>query len=212
VSTAEVDVATEPHATRIVVWDVPSSVVAGETFRLKVGLKCSRACQLGGTQFAICDAEGAQVASGTVGSDPWPGSTALHFAEVEVSAPGVEGLHLWEIRVPASKVEIPHEEQRSDTFGVRSVPAPELLVRVEVIDRDAQASLNGASVVMYPYRAVTDERGVAEIRAARGRYRLQVSRAKYLPGSHSIDVTGDVTTTVALDPEPLTNPDDRYVF
>jgi hypothetical protein len=200
----------KPHAMRIVVWDVPSAVAVGETFRVKVGLKCSCACQLEGTEFAICDADGAQVASGTVGSDAWPGSTALYFAEVEVRAPVVEGLHLWEIRVPQSDGEIPHEA-RSDTFGVRSVPSPEFLVRVEVIGSEARTSLSGASVVMHPYRAVTDERGVAEIRVARGQYRLQVSRSKHLPSSHSIEVTGDVTTTAVLDLQPLTNPDDRYV-
>lgn len=197
------------HETRIVVWDVPSAVTVGETFRLKVGIKCSCACRLEGRAFEICDADGALVANGTVGSDLWPVSTALHFVEVEVRAPVVEGLHQWQIRVPASDVEIPHEA-RSDTFAVRTVPAPEFVVRVEVIDNDARTSLNGASVVMYPYRAVTDDRGLAEIRAARGEYRLLVSRSKYFASTRSIVVAGDISTTAALDLEPVTNPDDRY--
>jgi len=42
----------KPHATRIVVWDVPSAAVVGEKFRLKVGLKCSGGCRLEGREFA----------------------------------------------------------------------------------------------------------------------------------------------------------------
>lgn len=210
-------VAVKPHTTRIVVWDVPSAVVANEKFHLKVGLKCSSACRLEGREFAIFDSERACVATGTVGGDPWPGSTALYFAEVEVEAPVTEAHHLWEIRAPASTVkvpgldgEIPHEE-RSDSFGVRCVPSPEFQVTVEVIDKEHQTPLNGASVVMYPYRAVTDDRGVAEIWVAKGQYRLQVSRSKHLASSRSIEVTGDVTTRAELDLQPVINPDDRYL-
>lgn len=206
----------ELHAMRIVVWDVPSAVALGETFGFKVGLKCSCACQLAGKAFAIYDGDGRHVASGQVGVDPWPGSTGLHFAEVEVAAPGVEGLHQWQIRVPASTVkppesdiEIPHD-QHSDTFAVRCVPAPEFVVKVQVLDNEARTSLQGASVVMYPYRAVTDERGIAEIKAAKGEYRLLVSRSKYLASGCSIVVTGNVTTTAVLDPQPVINSDDRY--
>lgn len=207
----------ESHAMRIVVWDVPSAVAVGEKFRLKVGLKCCCACPLGGRAFEIRDADGVQVASGTVGSDTWLGSAALHFAEVEVRAPVVEGPHLWEIRVPESWVkapesdaQVPHE-QRSDTFRVRSVPAPKFLVSVAVIDNETRTSLHGASVVMYPYRAVTDDRGVAEMRVAGGEYVLQVSRSKYLASSRAIEVTGDVATTAVLDLQPVANADDRYV-
>ncbi len=201
----------KPHATRIVVWDVPSAVVVGEKFHLKVGLKCSSGCPAAGREFAICDSKGTHVATGAVGSDLWRSSTTLHFAEVEVTAPITEGHHLWQVNVPASAMEIPHE-QRSDSFAVRSVPPPDCLVRVEVIDNEERTPLNGASVVMHPYRAVTDDRGMAEIGMARGQYRLQVSRSKHLASSRSIEVTGDVTTRVELDLERVTSPDDRYVW
>src|SRR5690606_12406283 len=55
------------HETRIVVWGVPPTVVVGETFRLKVGIKCSGECRLDGRPFAIFDNDGAQVASGALG-------------------------------------------------------------------------------------------------------------------------------------------------
>ena len=34
----------EPHATRIVVWDVPPAVECGAPFRVKVGVKCAAEC------------------------------------------------------------------------------------------------------------------------------------------------------------------------
>lgn len=210
-------VVVKPHSTRIVSWDVPSAVVAGERFRFKVGLRCSSACRLEGRQFQVLDGSGALMATGTVGCHPWMGSTALYYAEVEVEAPRVAGHYLWELKAPASAIgtrksdtEIPHEE-RSELFIVRSVPSPESLVRVQVTDRERQAPLKGANVVMYPYRAVTDDRGVAKIWVANGRYRLQISRSNYVASSQSVDVAGDVSAMAELDRQPVVNPDDRYI-
>lgn len=207
-----------PHTTRIVVWDVPSAVTVGDKFRLKVGLKCSSACRLEGRGFTICDSAGTRLAAGTVGGDTWQGSTSLFFGEVEVDAPLTEGHHVWEVRAPLwnakvqeSDLEISHEE-RSNSFEVRSVLPADSLVRVEVVGKDEGALLSGASVVIYPYRAVTDDRGVAEIRVTKGRYRLQVSQSNYFASNRSIVVTGDVLARVELDPEPVQNPDDRYVW
>jgi len=205
-TTAAFSVTVKPHKTRIVVWDVPSAVVVGEKFHLKVGLKCSRACRLEGRAFAIFDSEGAQVSAGTVGGDPWPGSTALHFGEVEIQAPLTEGHHQWVVKVPSSAA----EEECFDSFGASLVPLPEFLVRVEVIDKQERTPLSGASVVMYPYRAVTDDCGVAEMRVARGRYNLQVSQPMHLARGRSIEVTEDVTTRTELDLQPETNDDLRY--
>lgn len=206
----------KPHATRIVVWDVPSAALIGEKFRLKVGIKCSGGCRLEGREFAILDNAGAQAATGKVGGDPWPGSTALHFAEVEVEGSVTEGPTRWEARVAAAAIkvrgsdaEIPHEAG-SSTFGVRFVPSPQSLVRVRVIDREKQTPLKGASVVMHPYRTVTDDTGRAEMRVANGPYLLMVSKSKYFARSLSLEVTEDVTTTAELDLEPELDPGDIY--
>lgn len=207
----------KPHTTRIVVWDVPSAVVVGEKFRFKVGLKCSGACRLERREFDIIDGSGAHIATGSVGSDTWPGSTALYYTEVEVEAPHAAGHDLWEVKAPASavkvqgsEIEIAHEE-RSEPFLVRSVLSPESLVSVKVIDKEHQSPLNGASVVMYPYRAITDDHGVAKMRVTKGQYRLQVSRSKHLASNHSIEVRGDITVRAELDRQPEMNPDDRYI-
>jgi hypothetical protein len=56
---------------------------------------------------------------------------------------------------------------------------------------------------MPPYRAVTDERGVAEVRVAKGAYRLFVSQTRYLTFALPVEVTADMTTRAELDLEPL---------
>ena len=68
----------EPHTTSVVAWDIPSAVVAGERFRIKVGIKCFDDCRLTNSDFVIYDHAGAQVATGTLPADRWPGTTGLY--------------------------------------------------------------------------------------------------------------------------------------
>lgn len=190
------------HTTNVVAWDIPSTVVVGERFRLKVGIKCSSECQLTNTDFGIYDHEGAKVAAGTLPGDGWPGTTALYVAEVELEAPATEGLYTWSVKGPVSDGGIPHAEG-SVSFGVRVVSHPEYLVTVETVDKVNQTPLRGARVVMHPYRAVTDERGVAEVRVAKGAYKLFVAQTAYLTFGLHIEVTADITARAELDLEPV---------
>jgi hypothetical protein len=201
----------KPHTTSVVAWDIPSAVVAGERFRMKVGIKCSNGsngsndCQLTNRDFGIYDHEGAQVATGTVPGDPWPGTTGLYVAEVELEAPAAEGLYTWSVKGPqsdGSDVGIPHAEG-SISFGVRVVSHPECRVTVETVAKVSQTPLRGARVVMHPYKAVTDERGVAEVRVAKGAYKLFVSQTRYLTFGLPVEVTADMTARAELDLEPV---------
>src|SRR5437867_9467458 len=63
----------KPHATHVVAWDTPSAVVAGERFRMKVGIKCPNECDLTNRDFGIYDHKEERVASGTLTGDRWPG-------------------------------------------------------------------------------------------------------------------------------------------
>src|ERR1700741_746910 len=72
-----------PHATNVAVWDIPSAIVAGEWFRMKVGIKCEHGCDLAKSAFEVHDHEGALAATGTLPGDIWPGTTGLYVAEVE---------------------------------------------------------------------------------------------------------------------------------
>jgi hypothetical protein len=189
----------------VIAWDIPSAIVAGETFRMKVGIKCAHECDVAHSAFAIYDHEGTQAAAGAVTGDRWPGTTGLHVAEVELQAPAAEGLYEWSVRTPAhepSEGEIPHTEG-SATFGVRVVSRPECLVTVEAVDTTSHAPLDGARVVMHPYKAVTDARGIAEMRVAKGAYVLFVSQPRYVTFGLPVEVNADMSARAELYLEPV---------
>lgn len=194
--------AVQPHTTALVIWDVPSAIVAGERFRVSVGIKCSAACDLTNGAFAIDDHDGRQVATGTLPGDLWPGTAGLYVAEVELQAPAQEGLYTWRVSGRHAELAVPHADG-STTFGVRVVTRPEHLVTIEAIDRDSGTPLPGARVVMHPYRAVTDERGTVQLRVAKGSYRLFVSQTRYLTFGLTVDVSADMTTRAELLLEPI---------
>src|SRR5262249_44647025 len=154
--------------------------------------------RLANTDFGIYDQQAAQVATGTLSGDPWPGTTGVYAAEVELEAPAREGLYMWSAKGPESDAGPPHTEG-SVGFGVRVVSTPEYLVRVEAVDEVTQTPLRGARVVMHPYRAVTDERGVAEVRVAKGVYKLFVSQTKYVTFGLPVEVTADMTARAELE-------------
>jgi hypothetical protein len=190
------------HTASVVVWDVPTSVVVGETFRVKVGVKCSDECRLANAQVGIFDHQDGRVAEGRLAGEVWPGTTGLYTAEIDVRAPAEQGLFTWSVRALLGALDVPHEEG-STTFGVRVVEPPDYRVIVEAIDKDSQTPLAGARVVLHPYHAVTDERGIAELRVAKGAYRLFVSQTRYDTFGLPIDVIGDMTTRAELSLEPL---------
>jgi hypothetical protein len=189
------------HTTSVLVWDIPSAVEIGGRFSIKVGIKCSSECQLTSRDFGIYRDDGARAATGTAPDGCWPGTTCLYVAEVELEAPACEGLHTWSVKCPGSDAGVPHAEG-SVSFGLRVVSHPEFVVTVETLDKASQTPLRGARVVMHPYRAVTDERGVAQVRVTRGAYQLFVSQTGYLTFGLPVEVTADMTARAELDLEP----------
>jgi hypothetical protein len=165
-------------------------------------MKCSSECDLTNSHFGIYDHEGTRVATGTLPDDRWSGTTGLYVAEVELEAPAAEGLYTWSVKGPESDVEISHAED-SVSFGVRVVSHPEYVVTVETVDQANQTPLNGARVAMHPYKAVTDERGIAEMRVAKGAYKLFVSQTRYLTFGLPVEVDADMTTRAELYLEPV---------
>ena len=187
-----------PHAAQLNVWDVPSATAARERFRFSIGVRCSAGCDLGGQRLSIFDQEGLSVCTATLGHDVWPGTEALYFAEVEAEAPLTAGIHRWDVRIAEWVSELPHA---ADSFPmvVRVVSPPDCEVTVEAVDRERQTPIKGARVVMHPYRAVTDENGIARVRVARGQYDILVSVSQYMPVSTSVEVTADMFSRAELD-------------
>lgn len=191
----------KPHDTRVVVWDTPSAIECGEVFNVKLGVKCSSECRPDGWVIEIRDDTGKDLASAAVNNEPWPGTTALYYAEVDLTAPDAEGIYSWEAKAPVAGLSIPHVECVAG-FSVRVVPAPECLLTVEAMDADTQTPVKGAKVVLHPYRALTDERGVAEVKVPKGEYRLFVSGKNYFPFRSDRDVSTDMTIRAELAADP----------
>jgi len=62
---------------------------------------------------------------------------------------------------------------------------------------------------MHPYRAITDEKGVAKIKVTKGRYDILVSGSKYVPVRILAEVTADMATRAELEMDsPWESPDE----
>jgi hypothetical protein len=189
---------TQPHAAQLNVWDVPSAAVAGERFRIAVGVRCPAGCDLGGGSLGIFDQDGARVGTARLGHEVWPGAEALYYSEVEAQAPLAPGSHRWEIRTADWVSKQPHAAGALPVT-VRVVRPPDCEVTVKVVDRESQAPIKGARVVMHPYRAVTDDNGVAKVKVTRGPYDILVSGSKYVPACAGVEVAADLITSAELD-------------
>jgi hypothetical protein len=196
--------ATKAHAASVNVWGLPSAIAAGERFRFKVGIKCSAGCKLSGRRLSIFDHEGEEVAVARLAEDIWPGTDALHFAERKRK----RGDYQWQVRTPEWNGSGPHAAG-SFTFGVNVVRAPDHEVTVEAFDSETQSPIKGAHVLLHPYRAYTDARGIASVKVAAGSYKLFISGFNYIAYQKVIDVAGDVMIRAELTTEPEEQEDYR---
>ncbi len=187
----------KPHGMRVVVWDAPSAIQGGETFRVKLGVKCSSGCRPDGWVVEVRNHDGEKQATATLSDEPWPGTSALYTTEVDLSAPDAEGLYAWEATALADGPELPHAKCLA-RFAVRVVSSPGCLLTVVAIDAERQTPVHGVKVVVHPYKAFTDERGVAKVRVPEGEYRLFVSGKNYFPFRCDREVKTDVTIRAEL--------------
>ena len=187
----------KPHATRVVVWDTPPAVERGKRFAVRLGVTCAAKCRTAGWTVEVRDHDGEERATTTLGDDAWPGTDALHHAEVALVAPDAEGLFTWEAAVLTSDAGVAHTDS-SASFGVRVVSSPSCLVTVVALDAESRTPVEGARVVAHPYRTVTDERGVAQLRVAAGEYRLFVSGKGCIPFRFDGEVKADTTIRAEL--------------
>ena len=199
----------EPHATRLVVWDTPAAIERGQRFAVRLGVACSARCPPDGWAVEVRGHDGELRATAALGDEPWPGTDALYHAEVALTAPDAEGLYTWEAAARtdgADGADGADEEDGEDVaqaggtarFRVRVVSPPACLLTVVALDAESGAPVAGARVTAHPYRAVTDARGVAEIRVPAGEYRLFVSGRRYRPFRFEGDVQADTTIRAEL--------------
>ena len=94
-------------------------------------------------------------------------------------------------------------------MAIKVVSPPDCEVTVEAVDREKQTPIKGARVVMHPYRAMTDENGIAKVKVTKGQYDILVSASKYVPVSIPVEVTADMVTRAELDVDPPWEPPDE---
>lgn len=199
---ADIPVAVSPRALEVMVWDVPSAVETGARFAFKVGARCSCACDLGGRRVTIACPVGSGPVSATLVREPWPGTEALYFAEVELVAPRLAGENEWLVATDGAGLE-PAHATGSTTARANVVEAADCVMSIEVVEADGGKPIVGARVVMHPYRAVTDGEGCAQVRVRKGTYDVLIAAKTYSPHSMALEVVGDLAARAELLPEPL---------
>lgn len=207
-ASSDIRLVVKAHEAALNVWDTPPTIVAGARFKFMVGVRCSAACCLAGHGLAVFDQQGAQVGEAKLGSEIWPETEALYVAEVEAEAPPVAGAHQWDVRTAAWDCELPHEAG-AVAVSLRVVAAPDCEVTIEAVDREQQTPIKGARVVMHPYRAVTDENGVAKVKVTKGQYDILVSASKYVPVATTVEIAADMVTRTELDVDPTWESEDE---
>lgn len=211
------------HKRSIVVWDVPSTVECGAAFAIKAGIKCDGSCPPENWALEVHDEHGNRLARADVGEEIWPGTEGLRRADLDLTAPVSAGSFRWKVVAPAvmppaapqdsppDRPEEPPEHSESIAhFHVRTVPEGQCRVTVVAIARETHEPVAGARVVAHPFRAVTDERGVAELNLPRGRYRLFVTRRNFLPLRVDRELAG--ATTIRAELELDTGPSDAELW
>lgn len=206
----EVEITTRAHRIQLSAWDAPTTVTPGAHFETHIGLVCSSNCKLDGQEVRVIDPNGAIAGAGHVGGDLWPGTTALHFAQVTISAPAETGLAHFKVVTDSDDNAPPHDAGEAN-FAVHVMPEGSCDIRVEVLAADDETPLANAQVVLHPYRAVTDEQGSARLIVVPGTYRLMPSRKGHMPSVEQIKVSDDASILRLLASAPgVRQPEDDY--
>jgi hypothetical protein len=192
---------TRPHQTSLAVWDVPSPVLVGTCFCIKVGAKSSGECALAGARIEIRDAGGARLGLGTLGETALPGTSALYFAEIELTAPTQEGTASWIAAFAADDTRLPHNAAAAP-FGIVAVKPPAHRLTVTVTETETHAPVENVQIGFGPYRAATDADGRAELATAAGSYELSVWKPDFEASPVTLDIAKDTRVEVALTPLP----------
>jgi hypothetical protein len=205
-ATLSIAVKTIPHVTSLAVWDIPSPVTMGERFTVAVGAKSGAGCSLVGTGIDICDSRGVVVAHGVLGDAPWPGTSALYWTRLELTAPSGAGLAKWSARFSATDIELPHDGSAHE-FSAAIIGRPEHRLTVTIVESETRKPIEDVQVRLGPYRAVTDRSGRAEIDVAKGTYDLSVWKVEYEAPVRRVEIDADVSVEVEALLLPEEDPD-----
>ena len=199
-------ITTIPHATSLAVWDIPSPVVTGQRLEVKVGAKSTGNLELGDSEIEIHDGSGAVAARTRLQGTPWPGTSALYWTTVELTAPSEAGLSAWSVRFAADGLALPHDGSAAE-FSVAIVAPPEHRLTVRVVEKESRAPIDDVQVRLGAYRAATDPSGVAQVMMPKGAFDLHIWKAGYEAPDRTVEIVDDVSVEVEATIVPEEDPD-----
>ena len=206
-----ITVQTKAHDTSLAVWGVPSPVVVGGPFRIRVGATCTAACDLAGREIQVSDESGRAIASARLGEAPLEGTRALYWTEIDLVAPTTVGTTSRSIQFAPTELRLPHDGA-SARFGFETVNPPQHSVSFKVFDRDGCAPVEGAQIRLGVYFGYSDWTGVATIAVPRGTYDLDVFKTGYEAPSRILTVNDDVIVEIEVLSVPAPDPDAHWLF
>jgi hypothetical protein len=201
-----VPVRVRPHETSLAVWAIPSPVVTGRPFAIKVGAKSAAGCDLTGAQVAVRDGAGVVLASGALGDTPWPGTSALYWTELSLTAPAEAGMFSWSVKFAAADLALAHQGS-SSRFSIAIVDPPEHRLTVKVVEQGTASPVADAQVRLGVYRAATAGSGLAELMVPKGAYDLNVWKSGYHAPKTTVTIEADLAVEVAVAPAAEEDPD-----
>jgi hypothetical protein len=191
----------EPHRVSLAVWDTPLPVIVGSKFTVKAGARCSAACKLDGEKVVAYDQQGTAIAEGILSDDPWQGTTAMFWTELELTAPDTEDFFKWEFRWPQPDEEATHTEA-SYPFAFRTAYPPEHQVVIECIAKDIRTPLEKTLVTLHKggntYRDFADEAGVVKLMVPKGEYLISAVVTDYKEWEGSVVVNDDTAVLAEM--------------
>ena len=192
--------AAAPHEISLAVWDLPSPIVIGRRTTLKTGIACPSGCNLTGSRIDIYDETGTRVGGGEAGAAPWPATSALYWAQLEVDAPETEGEHSWSVRaaVPGTA----HTHVTSVVRFIASRP-PEHHVRLEVIEQGSGVPVPGVELRVGRFRVATNDAGMAQVDVPGDAYEVCGWKLGYQMLSHTADIAADATIQLVMSLEAV---------
>jgi hypothetical protein len=194
-ASAGVSFSVAPTVIRPSVWNLPTAITAGETFRFTVGLADASSRSAANRAFVVEDQDGAVLHSDTTGPIPVPGTNGLHCAEVELRAPTRAGRHLWRVR-PADAGPDRAEAPAPADIHLNVVGSPDRVIKILALDAVSGQPVDRARVVAHPFRTHTNAEGRAEIAVPAGSYTVFVSGLQYFAFKAEADLEKNATIEI----------------
>jgi hypothetical protein len=171
------------------------------SFKVKVGIKCSALCHLGGHLVEVRNEAGTNIGEGRLGDTPWPGTGSLYWTEVVLAAPPAEEVPSWTVTFTPAELALAHEAT-SVTFTFRTAKPPENRVTIKIVAKETGVPLEDVEVRLGAYEVFTDQGGLTTVEVPKGTYGLTIRKDGYEAQPVAVSVSENVTVQV----EALTAP------